>query len=1079
MVRGIRWVTSNRLEELSSRLARAVRRPLADPMASEQVVVQSLGMARWIQLELARRNGVCGVVEFPFPQAFLRDVCNRLVPEGAEDRRWDQEPLTWRLWSALESTPGLSEVQHYIGADPRRRFQLSSRLAGLLDHYLVYRPEMVELWTRGEDTSWQAVLWRTAGAGPEDWPESRRVAVAMERLRAGTVEGLPERVSVFGISALPPLYLELLAALGECAEVTLYQLQPCREFWADTVSSREEQRLLRRAGRRADEAVELHLERGHRLLASLGRLGRSFQNQMAELGAGADEVGEDDSFVDPGDATLLHAIQSDLLNLVDRSDPKSGLPRWTVSVEDASLRIHSCHSARRELEVLQDQLLAAFDADPTLAPRDVLVLTPDIEAYAPLIQAVFGTPESEELRLPFTVADRTPRAESALTEAFLAILRLPGGRFGRSEILPLLERPALQRRFGFGAADLPQLKDWLDELQVSWGLNAGQRSATGIPAFGQGTWRQAVDRLLLGHAMAPGDDVVVGTLCPFDAVEADGAVLAGRLARFIGCLEHLPSRLSTPRSLAGWASELDSVLSEFFDVDPDSEGDFALIRDCLHRLRNAGRDAALEAPVPLDAVIEQLGPWLTEERRAGGFLRGGMTFAALKPMRSVPSRIIAVLGLNDGAFPRRPTPLSFDLIAAHPRLGDESRDADDRYLFLETLLSARDRLHLSFLGRSVRDNADLPPSVVLSELIDHLAGGIEGGVRTVQEQILVRHPLHAFSPAYFDRGGDERLFSYSRENSVAAQAMRRPGSDPGARFCPEPLPEPEGNWRTVSPDDLARFLANPCRAFLDRRLQLRLPEAESVSEDREPFDVDRLSGFRIKQEWLDRERRNRPVAPLLQRLSLEGVLPLGPAGRLERDELQTEVNQLLGLLLPEEREVLSPLPVRIAIDEYVLDGAIGERTAAGLRLIRPGRFKVTELLRLWVLQLVSAAVVRGPIPEARLVTSDECWTLPAPDAPERILRELLDTWAQGLRRPLPFFPKTSWAFAAPGGKTSPQERALAKWESDFQSTGERSDPAIAFCFGAVEPHPLDTEFEELAARLCSPVWQWARKEGGK
>ena len=207
MPRGLQWVTSNRLEVLSSRLAASVRRPLSDPLAHETVVVQSLGMARWIQLELTRQNGVCSAVRFPFPQVFPREGCTRIIPEGADDRRWDREPLTWRIWSALTATPGLSEAQHYAGSDPRRRFQLAARLAGLFDQYLVYRPDWVETWSRGEETSWQALLWRTVGAGPDDWPESKRFLRAVERLRSGGVDGLPERVSVFGISALPPLYL--------------------------------------------------------------------------------------------------------------------------------------------------------------------------------------------------------------------------------------------------------------------------------------------------------------------------------------------------------------------------------------------------------------------------------------------------------------------------------------------------------------------------------------------------------------------------------------------------------------------------------------------------------------------------------------------------------------------------------------------------------------------------------------------------------------------------------------------------------------------------------------------------------
>jgi len=1083
MSRGLQWITSNRLEALSERLAAAVRTGLRDPLTPELVVVQSLGMARWLQLELARQNGICARIQFPFPKAFLHQICTLVVPEAATDHRFEVESMTWRIWSRLaldDPDPALAEPRRYAGDDPRRRFQLSTRLATLFDQYLVYRPDLINRWDAGEDESWQPALWRALSGGPEAWPESRLLTTAAKRLVRETFPELPQRVAVFGISALPPVYLELLAALAESTEVTLYQLQACREYWGDTVSSREEQRTLRRAGRRADEGAALNLDRGHRLLTSFGRLGRSFLAQLAEHGAGAEEDPDYVAFPDPGSDTLLHTVQADLLNLFDRSAPEAIEDRLNLEAEEVSLQIHSCHSPRRELEVLYDQLLAAFDADPGLAPRDVLVLTPDIEAYAPLIQAIFGAPEDERMRLPFTVADRAPRVESSLADSFLRLLQLPGRRFGRSEILPLFERPAWQQRFGWVPADLPRLRDWLEELQVSWGLGAVQRGELGLPPLPEGTWRQAADRLLLGYALAPDDELVVGGISPFLPVEGDGAELAGRMAACVSALEQLPVRLAADRPLSDWADDLGLVLDEFFAASPENESDFALVRETLNRLRAAGQSAGVVEPVPLAAVVEQLTPWLGEECRAGGFLRGGVTFAAFKPMRSVPARIIAVLGLNDGAFPRRPSPLSFDLIAAAPRAGDESREADDRYLFLETLLSARDRLHLSYVGRSLRDNADLPPSVVLSELLDYLAGSVGGGEAAVAQALVVRHPLQAFSPAYFGAGSDPRLFSYSRENSGAAQVAHRltTAAEAGGPFCAVALPEPAGRWRTVDLAVLAKFLVNPARHFLEQRLGLRLPRAEAAPEDREVFTLDSLSAYGMKQEWLERARRGEPTEALAQRLAVDGSLPLGPAGRLQLQQLESRVLTLLAGLSPEERTWVKPVPVALTLGEFVLEGQVTDLTAAGLRRIRPARFNPADLLRLWLGQLTLAAQGAEPPPPARLIVEEERWSLPAPAQAREVLAGLLELYAKGLCRPLPFFPKSAWAFTNPKSVKVQEERALTQWNGSLERSGESADPAFAFCFGTVVPHPLDEEFRRLAQQVCGPIWAIASAEKG-
>ncbi|MCW5559557.1 MAG: exodeoxyribonuclease V subunit gamma, partial [Verrucomicrobiae bacterium] len=587
MPHGLQIVSSNRLEALAERLAAAVAAPRSgDPLAPEWIVVQSRGMARWVQLELARRAGICALTTFSFPRDFLWTIGRIAAPEAVQDPRFERDALTWRIWDGLErmrDDPAFAETSRYAGSDPGRRFEIASRIATAFDQYLVYRPDLIAAWEEGQDSDWQAVLWRAVSGGGHPWHEAHRLRATTECLRTAAPQGLPERTSWFAIAALPPAYLDVLSALALHSEVTLYTLQPSDQYWGDLLPRRAAARL---------EPESISAPEGPRLLVSLGRLGRSFQRQLAEHGAG----GGGDPFEDPGDGSLLRAVQSDLLHL-RRPQPEDTL--GAPSPADPSLRIHSCHSPRRELEVLHDQILDALDHDPTLGPGDILVLTPDIEAYAPQIHAVFGAPEDERLRLPYTVADRVPRAESRIADAFLRLLRLPEGRCGRSDIEPLLESPAIQRRFGWTPAAVSQLQERIESLGIRWGLDAAHRARLGLPAFPQGTWRHGSDRLLLGMAMAEGDEALLHGISPAPGVEGDAVEAAAGLASFLGAVQRLMPWHHQEHRLSEWTRFLEQALADFLEPGPDEQDEAQWLRDGIARLGNISRDAAADPRVPL------------------------------------------------------------------------------------------------------------------------------------------------------------------------------------------------------------------------------------------------------------------------------------------------------------------------------------------------------------------------------------------------------------------------------------------------------------------------------------------------
>ncbi|HAB15906.1 MAG TPA: exodeoxyribonuclease V subunit gamma [Verrucomicrobiota bacterium] len=1074
---GLRIITSNATEALLDRLAAEASHRPADPFRPEVIVVQSRGMARWLQLGLARIQGVSAHVEFPFPKVFVSQVCQALVPEAPPSDAFAPEVLAWRvadLLPRLRGSRGFEAVDRYLGVsdDPRRCFQLARKIAGLFDEYLVFRTELIATWDAGKDSDWQAVLWRKIAEGSE-WHPARVLSTAVDRLQSGDslLADLPRRVDVFGISALPPRYLELLAALAMRSSVTLYLLQPTPEFWSDLVSARDEQRRLRQAGVASTEGAAFHFERGPRLLTTLGRQGQDFLNTVLEHDPIARE--SDVCFVEPTGGRLLNQVQADLLHLRDRTvAAPEPAEKILAAPNDISIQVHSCHSPLRELEVLHDQLLAWFEADPSLAPRDILVMTPDIETYVPFIHAVFAHPGDERRRIPYSVADRSPRAEGQLADAFLGLLRLDSSRMTPAQVMPLLDCRSLQRRFGFTAADLALLRSWLRELRVNWGLDAQHREALGFPPIATGTWQQAADALVLGQALAPDDELVIGGLVPFTAVEGDSALLAGRFADWISALGEARRLAAGSHPPGEWADVLERVLERCFLADENELTEFQEVRRALSRLRDSARLAGALEPVALSLVLEALTPWLDAESGRGGFLQGGVTFCALKPMRAVPARVIAVLGLNDGAFPRRTVRLSFDRLAQQPRLGDAAREIEDRYLFLETILSARDRLYLSYVGQSARDNTPRPPSVVVSELLDYLADTCVDGSALVN-RLRVNHRLQAFSPTYFD-GADPRLFSYSEENLGAVRwlAERRRSRQ---LFLTRPLTPPDREYRNVSLDDLVRFFLNPARFFVKRRLNLALPDAEKPWSDREVFQLDDRSSYALKQEWIDRRLDGRSLAELAERWQVEGALPWGAAGVLECRELGQEADAFVERIRPHFGAGYLPhADLSVAIGGFRITGLLERRTAAGLLHFRCAHRQAPEELRLWLAHLATNACEDPPRPARLLAKDSEVVLAPVSDA-RRILGDLLELYEEGLCAPLRFFPRSSLAFceAEHAKKSSPFEEARKKWEGDGQgrAPGDGEDSHFSLCFREDFPDPLNQEFAELARRVWGPHLQ--------
>jgi len=1111
---GFRVFASNRIEMLVEKLAATMRDDPLGPLEREVIVVQSRGMYRWLTLELARRLGIAATIATPFPGTFCRALAERVEGrllagpaeryETATPSSFDREMLAWRVFRLLGKDPrdvrGPAAAYTKDDPDQRKRFQLANRLAERFDEYQLYRPELLLAWerseqpidepSRAETAEWQATIWRAlvAEAADDDLHLARRFVTLTRALHEADAAppGVPRRVSVFGAASLPPIFVDLLVAVARFASVSIYVVSPTREYWSDIRSPREAAKQLDMFHEKSLADEYAHVEVGNPLLASLGRHGRELAGLLHERDPDG-SAWNDLDYVVPARTTVLATLQADITELVDpdanaRLDDRAPLP-----VEDRSVEIHVCHSPMREMQVLRDVILDAFASDPGLRPHDVFVLAPDIGKYAPYVEAVFGVGHDDEPSLPFTVADRSPRSEQPIVDAAFRILAAAGGRATASDVLSLLDAEPIRRAAGISTEQLPTVREWVRMANIRWGIDGEhRRHALALPCDDFDTWRAGLDRLLMGYAIGDADALVCGIL-PRGAAAGD-ADLLGRVATFADRLLGRLRDLASPRSLDRWALDVAATLEELLAADGEAEAHaFEQLRATIDDLAEARERARVDEEVSLEVVRELLRARIDAESGGAGFLTGAITFCSLRPMRAIPAKIVCIAGLDNGEFPRRHRPASFDLIAVDPRLGDRSPREDDRYAFLEALLSARKRLVLSYVGRSQKDNSELAPSSVLSELFAVIdATFLPAAGRPAHEALTTRHALQPFSARYFTADGGARAasFSYSRENRRAAAAL---ASATNARqpFVREPLPAQQEPVE-IPLADLIEFWTDPGKHFSRRVLRLRVPGDEDEPADAEAFGANALADYGVVDRLVARRLGDLPAGEdELSILRASLGLPHAGLGRARYAQLRREAEEFTAAVLgvaggkPAYRE---PVEINIAGAGWRVVGRVEHVTGRGLLNFRPSSLKAKDYIRAWIPHVVLNALPSAPTRVTTLVGKDTAVRFaPLQDA-AATLENLARGYLAGGAMPPPVLERASFAFAetiTTSKKDADHARATALGDARtamegnrFQkSRGDAEDGHFRVVFRDRNPLEDDTEeFERAARELWGPVF---------
>jgi exodeoxyribonuclease V gamma subunit len=999
---------SNQTERLVEALAARLAEP-ADPFRPDWVLVEARGLGVWVQQQVAHRNGVCGNVEFLRPAEALQRLLQRLDPDPPAP--WSDGRLRWALLFALEDRldhPAFDAVKRWSLEDgpeyvQRRLSSLAAELAPRFEKYALYRPQETRGWSA--NGAWDHVLWDDLRALDELDPADR-VERAISLLGTADEEALPARVAAFTVGTLPPAFLALLKAVDARTPVHIHSLR---------VPSLD-----------------------HPLAASLG-------GQPATLDGLLADVTVSDDFVVPERPGVLGDLQRALV----------GAPNSATSTPRPTLRVHGCVGDLRQAEVLRDVLHECLAADDTLRPRDILVMCSDMATLGPLVRAVFAKGprpgpwrDGEPLpALPFRLADRGLSETNRAAAALLAAMDLLDTRFEVRAVLELMALPAVAAHHGVDADSLEGLASVLARVHVHWAADAAHRGEQPVPSGEHFTWRQGLDRLLLGLALAEDADILgLRAAAGMDVAEASHAI--GAVAQVVDHLIGLRAELTTPRTADAWRSELLALLETLCGT---KGGETALTRRAI---RSLAADAASDRPVSWPPVRGMLTSALSLPEAGRGYLAGAVTVSDLVPLRSVPFRVIAVLGLDDDRFPRTSTEPGFDRLAEAPKPGDRSVRLDDRALFLETVLSARQRLELFYSDRSEVDGRKRPPATVLAELLEHAPAQ------------KISHPLQPFAVRRFDGG----TFAFDAQQAAAAASLQTALDDKEpSPFLANLLAAPEPREWPLR--DVQRFFRSPCAWFFRQVLGVGMYDRRDELSDTEPLDwpADALESWAWRDAYV--HARLNGDADVLATWHAEGRLPLGTLGRLMGEAIADEAEPLVSQLLAARTLPRDRLSIRWRHEELSLSGSA--ETFGGTQLFwTVSRFPNAKL-RVKAHLAHVALCASGHAPQTRIVGAayDRTWAPINPVAASTRLGELMNLVELGQRTPLMFWPDPSHAWAS----STADKRARAAWQEwdkilqrERESAWVMGDQPPMWNVTRV-PVPEDHDFQTLADLVIGPI----------
>ena len=1072
-------ISNYKLDKLSSSLADNIINSKTDPFEQQRVICQGKSMEQYLNKTIADQETIAANINYRFPRNSINDIIS-LSDKNRDVTRLDPKIMVWDIYFLL---PKLIDkdcykpLNDYINADISskkfRQYQLSRQIASVFDFYLGYRGDWLESWQRferithrmnsngnldlGPHELWQSDLWRRLtierGGTEGDRIIFKRASVILEECKDKIADKLPKKLSIFAISNMPQDYIDFFSILKQKIELDFYYIMPCIEYWGDS--------------NRIAAVIE---NEGNRLLASWGKLGRDFLKLLLDADF---ELSQSVFIPEQSDnATLLTSLQHDILH--DSSLDETRLKK--IKTADKSIIINSCYSRMREIEVLHDHIFNELNHS-NCEFSDILVMAPNIEDYAPYIKAIFkqnaitNSQESNQSSfIPFNISDCSTIFSSIDSEIFMKILNLPKGKMTSEDLFDIISSEPVANKFNFSKDDIEKMYDLISNAKISWGENNEHRKDVLKSEYnGFGTWEFGFKRMLMGYAF-DSEGTVGENVLPLN--NSDGIVI-GKLILVCKKLFKICDDMSECYSYEDWCNKIfHPIIKEFFELTDNKNEQINPLSTAISSFRHAcsksnHNDEIFSLDVAKAAIEFELSD---EASSTSSFFRGGVTFCQLLPMRNIPFKNICIIGMNDSEFPRINKKCGFNLAEKEYRIGDKVLRDEDRYIFLETLLAAKEKFYISYIGKSNSNNEILPPSVLVDELLDYL----EESTGIKKNEYVTEHPLHGFNERYFKKD-NENFYSYSKTYFKAAESYRDSKRDSvNELFCPKELDLSSDMRNEFSFEEFVKFFLCPAQFFLKYRFNIDLYEEKfKPLVTSEPFELNTLESYNLKDELLVHKIEKKDF-DIEQNLKTSGGLPSGVRGDdiiQKADEIAEQLDEAVSEL---GEKCSNPKEYKLDFEskgfKFTLTGSFDnifeneqEKVQA---FFRPAKIKNKDKIKAYVWHQLAMYKDLG-ITKTILIGLDG--DLNIYDCKSGF-QSLVDVFVRGLCKPIPLFenstPEYVKAITGNNDVDKALKKASEKWDKGYEDYGyDLEKYANLICFGEMPPS-LNVDLKEAFIQLA-------------
>lgn len=1084
-------IHSNKVENLHDELCYLLKnQPLANPFDIETIVSPSKAMARWMHIRFTQKMGIAAHYEYPMPASWvwqLAGLCLNNVPEQDPLQR---DSLAWKIFYFLEDIENndvFNPLINYLLNDTNttKRWSLAKKIAFVFERYQYFRPDLIQQWDDGPSSQedWQGVLWKNITADLDTNRVQLLTQLGRRLSSDNTQQNLPQRLIFFSVSALPPLLFKNIQALARHTEIYFFVLSPSAHYWSDLVS-------LKRQAKQRLKSPELndYFITGHELLASWGRQGQIFQDMLLdELDDALSQ--QHDVYDAEFDRCLLNQLQKSLFNLNDD----------TINCNaDDSIRFNLCHSPLRECEIVHDQCLALLEGND-ISPEDILVIVPNMELYAVNIEAVFKkTPDQHRVKpfIPWNLSDSSLHAEDPLIRTFLNALSLPNSRASVSDILSYLDCPQLLRHFKLQQSDKKIIREYIHQAHIHWGFDAAHKADFDVPEMLQSTWQHAQQRFFSFYSVA--EKTEYNTIIPLLGFSGSRALVIAQFMHLLESLNNWRKKLAHPRSATQWQLALNQIIDGLFDTA--EEDSIQVIRDAIDELVTQSTGAQANGGQHINLHRELLTRWLNDyfsnNQSNQRFFSGGITFCGMRPMRSVPFKVIVMLGMNEHEFPRHNNPIEFDLMASQWRPGDLLMSDEDRYLFLEAILCARKHLIISYCANSLKDNSVKEPSNLVTELWDYLDTFFidkHDDKAFISKQLSTQYAMHAFSQQNYSEGYQSynhfwrnvalQLHVNSPENSH--EQARQVAYKDGLELSDEI--ELSGE---IELKRLINSLKDPVKYYFNTQLNIRLYD-ERENDDDEPFDLDALQQWSLKNHLINAHITQQPSS--ISKLLGQALLPHGAHAQACFEGLENELEEQLEAVQSYLNLTPQSIDLSLLIDDKVtLKGQINNYYPnLGQLLLTPSKFGSKPFIECWIKHCALCAIEQLKAPESSVLSCQDKtlrFTAISKNMAQQFLLNALLIMHHAASDALTILPKASFFyqyFVLIKDEHKAQAEALARWNGNPKnaaSLGEKEDDFIALAFKQfyADPSALfnSTAFKEQAHSMYADAFAHCHFDAG-